>query len=199
MEAEHTAGLIAFLAFVLAFIWSTHPPAPVKADPSALVPNVEAERSIAAMIKGKTMPADIAQILQMALDTNIPVNTLMTQTTPMEYTEVEVRDVMTTVAHRISVVLKNAGVGLRLSIVHTDSVAKSIDVYKTLFYDIVVSVYEAAHNVSLKLSIRVLQTAKGDYYIEKIRPWSMHDEGLKNGSSPCLYAQYIPLVNVDTL
>lgn len=199
MEAEHTAAVIAFLAIVLAFVWSTYQPVPVEADPTALVPNAEAEKSIAIMTRGNTMSADIAKVLQMALDSDIPVNTLMTQTTSMEYTEADVRDVMTFVAGRISNTLKNAHIGLRLSIVHTDSVAKSIDVYKTLFYDVVVSMYEAAHNVSLKLSIKILQTTKGDYYLEKIRPWSMHDEGLRNESSPCLYASYTPLINIDSL
>lgn len=141
--------LIAALAFVVWWVWrrtrSNRPQAPmaqVTPAPPKLLPGI----SVALPVK-----------LAKAADTRIPV--VMTSGSQVPYDDAEVKTVVQQALDRVNAQDE------KLTLIQVVSASKTLDSYKTVSYNVVISVHDSKENVGMMLALTALVPTSGKLYV----------------------------------
>lgn len=147
-----TVAVLAVLAWVVWWVWRRQGPR---------VPTVELQPNTAPPpppLPG--VPLTLTAKMAKVVDTQIPV--VMTSGTSVPFDEDDIRQVVRVVLARLNALDES------VSFIQQVSASKTQDSYKTVAYDLVVSVHDAKENVGLTLAISVLVAVSGTLYVRKL-------------------------------
>ena len=148
-----TVAVIAALALVVWWVWKERS----KTKPDvAMRPNVSP-----APVPPPGIPLDLSSKMARVVDTAIPV--VMTSGRPVPYDEDEVGQLVRRVLARLN------SMGENVSLIKVISVSKTQDSYKTVTYDLVISVFDATNNVGMMLTVSILIPVSGAMYVREFR------------------------------
>lgn len=149
-------AVLALLAAVVWWLWrlqdTAKPKVPMLANtpaPQVSLPGVSS-----------TLLTKIARVP----DVQIPV--VMTSGSVVPYGEDEVRQIVRRVLERLN------AMGESVSLIQVVSVSKTLDSYKTVAYELVISVHDSKQTVGMMLSLSVLVPVSGEVYVRSFRPYN---------------------------
>lgn len=153
MSSWRVLLVVAAMALVAYWVWQSHAK---KRPPVLVLPNTPAPTD---PMPG--VPPNLIAKLARVADTQIPV--VMTSGTPVPHGEDEIRQIVRQALARLNALDE------RVSLIQVTSAAKTVDSYKTVAYDIVISVHDGRENVGVLLSLAVLVPVSGKLYIRSFR------------------------------
>lgn len=107
------------------------------------------------------VPLTLTEKMAQVVDTAIPV--VMTSGTSAAYDDTEVVKVANAVLARLN------ALGEKVALIKVTSASKTVDSYKTVSYDLVVSAYDPRANVGVLLAISVLVPVSGKMYVRTLK------------------------------
>lgn len=173
---------------VVAWWWMSHKKKP---DNSPVVRQQDISHSEAA-VGAYLMDAPLKDALLATIDRSVPVS-MVAAKIPAQYTDDEATGVCKYVLHRVNI--QGEPQPPRLHLIAVDSVLKTSDVYKVVFFDMAFNVHDAKTRTGIKLFASVVVVPSGKTYIRELRPYdkdlsTMTDSAA--GIEKLGYATYIP-------
>jgi hypothetical protein len=114
------------------------------------------------------LPKTLATAIAASIDAEIPAKLVGAPTAVTDSDPEESAALARAVVERVNA---NSGPDVYLTLTNVDSVAKTSDAYKTVFYDIVFNAYEVRTNVGVRLfaSLVIPATTTGTMYVRELR------------------------------
>ena len=139
------------------------------------------------------LPKTLAAAIAASIDSAIPAKLIGAPTIAADSDPEESAALARAVVQRVNSVAHAESVQLSLTAV--DSVAKTSDAYKTVFYDIVFNAYEVVSNIGIRMfaSLVIPATASGTMYVRALRTADLGLDGPADaGDGACIDASFAP-------
>jgi hypothetical protein len=139
------------------------------------------------------LPATLAAAMAASVDAVIPAKLIGAPAVVTDSDPEESMELARAVVNRVNAVAQVGSV--HLSLTNVDSVAKTSDAYKTVFYDIVFNAYEVVTNVGVRIfaSLVIPATKAGTMYVRELRTADMGLDGpVDAGDGTCIDASFAP-------
>lgn len=139
------------------------------------------------------LPKTLAAALAASVDATIPAKLVGAPTIATDSDPEESAALARAVVQRVNSVADPASVQVSLTTV--DSVTKTSDAYKTVFYDIVFNAYEVVTNIGVRIfaSLVIPATTTGTMYVRTLRTADLGLDGPADaGDGTCIDASFAP-------
>ena len=135
------------------------------------------------------MDTPLKDALLAAVDRTVPVS-MVAAKIPAEYTDEEATGVCKYVLHRVNRQVEP--LPPRLHLINVDSVLKTSDVYKVVFFDVAFNVHDAATRTGIKLFASVIIVPSGKTYIRELRPYDKELSSMVDSETAVQKTEYAP-------